>query len=124
MTVAPTVARVTVLARREALWQALYAKEPVHVQLAKIQAALSRVEATSEKKRNLAWSARDEADKADEHVANLRQRVAELVERVHADAQGDSHWTHTDQDHCSKLCEVSWWRVVLPRSPCNCLCLM
>ena len=63
--------------------------KPVHVQLVKVQAALGRAEEVAEKKQAAVWAAREAADKAHEHVASLRQRMAELTETIHSDA--DAH---------------------------------
>ena len=38
-----------------------------------------------EKKHSAVWTAREAADKADQHVLNLRQRMAELTERIYTD---------------------------------------
>ena len=71
--------------RIEILKQAIYAKEPFHVQLVRVQAALTRAEEVAEKKHSAVWTAREAADKADQHVLNLRQRMAELTERIYTD---------------------------------------
>ena len=68
---APAAARDAIASRIEIQKQAIYAKEPFHVQLVKVQAALT--------------TAREAADKADQHVLNLRQRMAELTERIYTD---------------------------------------
>ena len=47
------------------LFEAIYAKEPFHVQLVKLQAALTRAEEVAEKKHSAVWTAREGADKAD-----------------------------------------------------------
>ena len=73
---APTAARDAIATRIETLKQAVYAKEPVHVQLVKVHAALTRGRVCGE----------EAADKADQHVLNLRQRMAELMERVYTEA--------------------------------------
>ena len=70
-------ARDAIASRIEILKQAIYAKEPFHVQLVKVQAALTRAEEVAEKKHRAVWTAREAADKADQHVLNLRQRMAE-----------------------------------------------
>ena len=56
-----------------------------HVQLVKVQAALTRAEEVAEKKHSAVWTAREAADKADQHVLNLRQRMAELTEMMCTD---------------------------------------
>ena len=81
---APAAARDAIASRIEILKQAIYAKEPFHVQLVKVQAALTRAE-VAEKKHSAVWTAREAADKADQHVLNLRQRMAELTERIYTD---------------------------------------
>ena len=78
---APAAARDAITI--EFLKQAIYAKEPFHVQL--VQAALTRAEEVAEKKHSAVWTAREAADKADQHVLNLRQRMAELTERIYTD---------------------------------------
>ena len=83
---APAAARDAIASRIEIVKQAIYAKEPFHVQLVKVQAVLTRAEEV-EKKHSAVWTAREAADKADQHVLNLRQRMAELTERF---------YTHTD----------------------------
>ena len=92
---APAAARGATAARIVTLRQATYAKEPVHVQLAKVQAALERAEEVAEKKHNAVWTAREAGDKADQRVLNLRQRLAELTERI---------WTDTD----AHMAEGQW----------------
>ena len=82
---APAAARGAIASRSEILKQAIYAKEPFHVQLVKVQAALARAEEVAEKKHSAAWTAREAADTADQHVLNLRQRMAELTERIYTD---------------------------------------
>ena len=81
---APAAARDAIASRIEILKQAICAKEPFHVQLVKVQAALTRKE-VAEKKHSAVWTAREAADKADQHVLNLRQRMAELTERIYTD---------------------------------------
>ena len=82
---APAAARDAIASRIEFLKQAIYAKEPFHVQLGKVQAALTRAEEVTEKKHSAVWTAREAADKADQHELNLRQRMAELTERIYTD---------------------------------------
>ena len=82
---APAAARDAIARRIEILKQAIYAKEPFHVQLVKVQAALTRAEEVAEKKHSAIWTAREAADKADQHVLNLRQRMAELTDRIYTD---------------------------------------
>ena len=82
---APAAARDAIASRIEILKQAIYAKEPFHVQLVKVQAVLTRAEEVAEKKHNAVWTAREAADKADQHVLNLKQRMAELTERIYTD---------------------------------------
>ena len=82
---APATARDAIASRIEILKQAIYAKEPFHAQLVKVQAALTRAEEVAEKKHSAVWTAREAADKADQHVLNLRQRMAELTERIYTD---------------------------------------
>ena len=84
---APAAARDAIASRIEILKQEICAKakEPFHVQLVKVQAALTRAEEVAEKKHSAVWTAREEADKADQHVLNLRQRLAELTEKIHTD---------------------------------------
>ena len=79
---APAAARDAIATRIGTLKQAVYTKEPVHVQLVKVQATLTRAEEFAEKKPSADWAAREAADMADQHVLNLRQRKAELAERV------------------------------------------
>ena len=50
---------------------------------------MTRAEEFAEKKHGAVWAAREAADKADQHVLNLRQRIAELTERIYTDA--DAH---------------------------------
>ena len=73
----PAAARDAIAVRIETPKQAVYAKEPGHVQLLKVQVALGRAEDVAEKKQVAVWAAREAADKAVERVVNLRQRVAE-----------------------------------------------
>ena len=80
-----TAARDAIASRIEILKQAICAKEPFHVQLVKVQAALTRAEEVAEKKHSAVWTAREAADKADQHVLNLRQRMAGLTERIYTD---------------------------------------
>ena len=82
---APEAARDAIATRIETLKQAVYAKEPVHVQLVKVQAALTRAEEFAEKKHGAVWADREAADEADQHVLNLRQRLAELTERIYTE---------------------------------------
>ena len=82
---APAAARDAIASRIEILKQAIYAKEPFHVQLVTVQAALKRAEEVAEKKHSAVWTAREAADKADQHVLNLRQRMAQLTERIYTD---------------------------------------
>ena len=82
---APAAAIDAVASRIEILKQAIFAKEPFYVQLVKVQAALTRAEEVAEKKHSAVWTAREAADKADQHVLNLRQRMAELTERIYTD---------------------------------------
>ena len=77
---APVAARDAIANRIEILKQAVYAKEPFPVQLVKVQAALARAEEVAEKKHRAVWTAKEVADKADQHVLNLGQRMAELTE--------------------------------------------
>ena len=49
------------------------------------EAALGRARVVAEKKHGAVWAAREAADKADQHVLNFRQRLAELTERIHTD---------------------------------------
>ena len=51
---APAAARDAIASRIEILKQAIYAKEPFHVQLVKVQAALMRAEEVAEKKKHTA----------------------------------------------------------------------
>ena len=99
---APAAARDAMAARIESLCK----KEPVHV--AKVQAALERAEEVAEKKHNAVWTAREAADKEDQHVLNLRQRVAELTERIYTDT--DAHMAE-DQWRFWRLAR-SWWFLV------------
>ena len=55
------------------------------LRLVKEQAALTRAEEEAEKKHSAVCTAREAADKADEHVLNLLQRMADLTERIHTD---------------------------------------
>ena len=55
-------ARDAVANRIEILKQATYAKEPFHVQLVKVQAALARAEEVAEKKHSAVWTAKEAAD--------------------------------------------------------------
>ena len=80
---APVTARDAIANRIEILKQAIYAKEPFLVQLVKVHAALARAEEVPEKKHSAVWTAKEAADKADQQVLNLRQRMAELTERIY-----------------------------------------
>ena len=80
---APAAARDAIAAK---IKQAVYAKEPVHVQLMKVQAALTRAEEVAEKKHGAVWATREAADRADQHVLNLRQRMDEFTEKIYVDA--------------------------------------
>ena len=82
---APVATRGAIASRIEILKQAMYAKEPFHVSSSRCRAALTRAEEVAEKKHSAVWTAREAADKADQHVLNLRQRMAELTERIYTD---------------------------------------
>ena len=45
----------------------------------------TRAEEVAEKKHSAVWTAKEAADKADQHVLNLRQRMAELTDRIYTD---------------------------------------
>ena len=98
---APAAARDAIASRIEIV-QAIYAKEPFHVQLVKVQAALARAEEVAEKKHSAVWTAREAADKADQHVLDLRQRMAELTDRIYTDTDtgmNEEPWSCGEWQH-------------------------
>ena len=74
MTGTPEVARNAVHSRIESLKQELYSRDPTHVQVAKLQSAIDRAQATHAQKEQATEAARKAEQKAAQHVDELRWR--------------------------------------------------
>ena len=115
---APAAARDAIASRIEILKQAIYAKEPFHVPLVKVQEALTRAEEVAEvkvqealtraeevaeKKHSAVWTAREAADKLDQHV---------LSGRAHGeDLHGDGHRHERRTVELWRMARC-WWLLV------------